>query len=212
MEPLLEKYYSFTPYAYSVLNPLVFRDVNGKDAIAEIDTKNKTIKLKLQLNYSLYSEKNKEGLMERQIEFLKHLKNEAEELWSGNVEFNGENYTLNVEVILKEFVSFNEVINETKAGENFVKNASSEDKLGDLGLGVGGAGLFIRKDFSTRKFSASHEVGHLFGLPDRGQLDKSIMGYHPDRVGPKASDRQEIFHRANLDIAIKEPQRIRGYK
>ncbi|MDQ3194676.1 MAG: hypothetical protein M3P82_06740, partial [Bacteroidota bacterium] len=88
---------------------------------------------------------------------------------------------------------------------------SAEDILhGDVGLGSQSRGLFITKDFSPRRYSASHEIGHLLGLPDLGQSNKSIMGYHSERGGPKASDRQEVLRNANLDFAIIGPQRIGG--
>ena len=96
MELLLEKYFSYSPFSYSILNPLKFKDVNGKDAIAEIDEKNKSIKIRIHLNYSRYSKVNKAGLQKNQIQFLNDLKEEVEELWSGNVYVNDEEYLINI--------------------------------------------------------------------------------------------------------------------
>lgn len=213
MEPLLEEYYSFSPYSYAVLNPLVFKDVNGRDAIAEIE--GDRINVKIYLNYSRYSKDNKEGLNERQITFLNDLEREVDDLWSGYVEIDGVEYELSIDVILSEFDSFIEAAlhTEKNLGQNFVKNPSPDDYIeGNIGLGSNKSGMFIRRDFAPRKYSAAHEIGHLLGLPDQGMRDKTIMGYALDRNSPKASDREQVLQKANLDLSIKGPQQIKGNK
>jgi len=143
------------------------------------------------------------------------LETEVEEYWSGNVDIKGEEYEFSIDVILNEFGNDIEAITTTEKnkGQNYVRNAQKNNFIeGDTGLGVIGSVLFMKKgdQLNPRKYSASHEIGHLLGLPDRGAGDRSIMGYLENRGSPKKSDRQQVID--NLEISTTGPQIIEGYK
>jgi RHS repeat-associated protein len=211
-EPLLEKYISFSPYNYALCSPVNIKDINGKDAIIDIDKTQKHINIYLYFNFSKYSATNPQGLLPEQIEALKEYKEEIENRWSGSVDTPEgsalQGYTFEVQVILQQqesygastaFISKNE-------GQNLVKNAEEEDMAlmhGDMGLGASSNVFFINKEFRVRENSFVHEVGHLLGLKDKGHNNYTIMGYgyapgEKKRDVPRSYDRTEI-----LDLAVQ---------
>jgi RHS repeat-associated protein len=60
-EPLLEKYVSYSPYIYTLSNPLRFIDIDGKDGDIEINEAKEEIKITVTFHYSKYSKDNPKG-------------------------------------------------------------------------------------------------------------------------------------------------------
>ena len=166
MDPLCEKYYSVSPYAYCTNNPVIYIDPDGKDGIISIYGNNITISANVYL-YGYGATKP----------VLQQMQKDINNLWGKNFSIDNKGKTYNVKFDIKLFLydekeRNNPLIIEDawnpSSRNNYIKvtNDSHRSKIdwGDEGVwrSKGRYGLPLSKDDP-----APHEVGHLLGLEDQ---------------------------------------------
>ncbi|MBZ0201583.1 MAG: hypothetical protein K8I03_01050 [Ignavibacteria bacterium] len=223
VEPLMDKYVDVTPYCYSLCNPVIAKDVNGKDAKITINNDTKTITFEMNFAYMSSEFNSNYGLNESQIGALETFEADIEDYWTGiEVELNGTKYTVETQVNLIETKSLNELNSVGNAdGNNFALNQTINAEIGVneeySGVGIIGNTLYISKssELRTDKYTGPHEAGHLMGLPDRGYWGTSIMHWSKNRnqmmSRPDAADVKEIFKsNSNVNINSSQTQTMRS--
>ena len=183
IDPLAEKYYSWSPYNYVMNNPVNMIDPDGRNSIYTIDKDEKngggtiTIKATVFLTGKGASQKTAEAANNKFKEFFKdgNYKDDKGNNWSIKYDVNYEYNDSKKEGDLKE-------------GENLMVADGSYDRSEMLNEGADG----INNGFISNTADATeivHETGHLLGLGERYTDDKKAMksisheGYEKDLMG-----------------------------
>jgi len=195
VEPLLDKYLSISPYIYSVCNPIIAKDINGKDARVSIE--GNKIKVEVEVFYTknedfkYHFDDNSENTLLNYIDQANEQWNEA----ASNIEFNGQNYEVTFDIKATEVYSgktFQQISSESN-GKNF---AIYNEEKNNPGVENGN----ILRIVSTEgkeipRYAGSHEVGHLIGLhhpyPVGSKKQKEstdIMGYNKYHNPPESKN------------------------
>jgi len=227
VEPLFDKFISFSPYSYSVLNPLKFTDILGQGPKITISGN------EIDINFSIfYTTKEVDavfGLDQTQINVLETMSQNAHEDWSGDFVIGGELYSINVNVELtlssQPFDIFASEKQRLPGGYNLIGDftwdpQASEQLAHERGVGMSGNVLMMLSgdDLKPYKSSGSHEAGHAMSLghedatsrPYRygSKLEKiwSVMGkvtiYEGKeyREKPTSNDWSKIFERTKINL------------
>ena len=166
VDPLSEKYYGTSPYAYCHNNPVMYLDPDGRDGLISINGYNITIRA----NVYLYGKGATKTVM-------RQMQNDINKVWGKNysVEHNGKKYHVSFDINLSLYggKEKSEPLIITDSWNPFSRNnyievsadcKRSKVRGGDEGLwrSKGRYGMSLSVDDP-----APHEVGHLLGLPDQ---------------------------------------------
>jgi len=217
VEPLLDKYISFSPYQYSMLNPLLIKDINGKDGKVTI-TGNK-VSLEVNLYFAINSETNPQGLTDKQITAIGEFQQKIENSYSGKFEINGKNYdvTTKFNLILEDSYEKAVLTRFENEGSNIIENGGADNELlrkADFGVGVtSGYDLLLASGSALNPDSdtGEHELTHLLGLKGDDLNDSSIENYGRPRHKPNGETFKKIFDINNVNMKSNETQILRGY-
>jgi len=170
VEPLLEKYISYSPYQYGLLNPMTLVDVRGMDPRITINGNNMFIEYEFYFVSSKDDEKN--GLDADQIEEAQKLIDNINNSWTmEDVVYKGINYNISVLATMKQVKGTFEQLLKDKSGkfDNFISNANGEDlNLLEKNVGVGSDAanrLYLARGESLKPYdnTGAHEIWHLLG-------------------------------------------------
>jgi RHS repeat-associated protein len=194
-DPLAEKYYSVSPYAYCMNNPVNIVDPTGESGEAVIDELNKKIIVNVHMVYYGTAATS---------DIAKNTSSEIQTMWNnanGTVKIKDVEYSVSFSVT-------SEVVTEDRAVEMAASNTSATinfirvEENGDINRSFfrlsENAGYFVTSDNLGSSTTAAHEKGHGFGLnhsavdqrgrgrPDimsaRGTLVDSEYQYNPKAV------------------------------
>jgi RHS repeat-associated protein len=170
MEPLYDKFTSFSPYSYGILNPIKLYDFNG--LIPRITINGNNIKFEFTFYYSTSEVDPINGLNKDQITSTENIIKNME-TWTGTkISIDGKEYNIDVFTDLKPLEGkFNDAASEKITSEkfvNFVKNATedTEELEKNQGVGMRGEVLEVLSGNKLRPFitTGAHELGHYFKL------------------------------------------------
>jgi len=166
VEPLLEKYISYSPYQYGLLNPIKMADAGG--LLPRITTKGDLTIVDYKFYYVKQENDDKFGLSEEQISDLDDIESSMES-WSVKGKFE-----VNVEFIPVEGKNFEQMRNiYNKEYDNYVLTPTGDVKLDEPGIGVELADikkgetadrLYLSRNARLYATSGGHELSHLLGL------------------------------------------------
>jgi len=189
VDPLAEKYYSISPYAYCAGNPVNRIDPDGRSGEAVIDKKNKTITVSQHLVF--YGSKANSDLSKKIATGIASQWNGAH----GKVKINGEKFAVKFTVTY-ETVSVDKAkkmaANNTDIKNNFIQvNDLGGKKSSGFEKG-GNAGYFNIQDDLGGSTTPAHEIGHGLGLDhsETGQTKEErphIMTPRGTEVNPRWS-------------------------
>ncbi|HRE40807.1 MAG TPA: RHS repeat-associated core domain-containing protein [Ignavibacteria bacterium] len=215
VEPLLDKYVSFSPFCYGLNSPLLFKDVDGRDARVRIQGEN------IYIDVKLYYTKNgnfKWHLTSDAETDLKRWVKESQELWNeagGKVSYEGKEYNVIFNIQEWEIFGFDiavEVMNNLPEGENVA--LYDKDKK-NPGVAKGNQLWLINlKDKKLPRYAGPHEIGHLLGLKHPFPKDskeqkesKDVMGYHTEHNPPAQSNVIQVMRMLSFS---KQNQTLKG--
>ena len=194
MDPMAEKYYSVSPYAFCSNNPVNFVDLDGRDALINIDRESKTITISV--NIYIYGKEASDELASQYKESISNTWGSIQDL-----QYDDETYTINWNVEV------------TNLGEEKVEFDFSDGKSNYLN---------IMSDVETSSVEQSHEgklrpiingnndmiheFGHLLGLKDK---------YGTDRNDPKTYRKALAGYEGNVmaeqaGMGVVEPSNVEG--
>ncbi len=165
IDPLSEKYYNVSPYAYCANNPVRYIDPDGRDGLISIYGDNITI----HANVYLYGRGATKTV-------IRQMQNDINKVWGKNssIEHNGKSYHVSFDINLSLYggkeKSHPLIIADSWnpfSRNNYIEVSDncqrSEVRGSDEGLwrGKGRDGMLLSEDDP-----APHEVGHLLGLHD----------------------------------------------
>ena len=162
-DPMFEKYFWCSPYAYCMNNPVIYIDPTGKDGVVVVENKTVTIKV----NIIFYAKGNKVGLADVE-KSAENYKQNIMESWSkdanGNAwttEHNGETYTVNFEV---------DVSVNNRMGIKGNRDYNGMNNY--IGIGRSRSNVTNNHDGNwmvahSSENAGAHEFAHLLGLNDR---------------------------------------------
>ncbi len=205
IEPLLDNYPGDSPYSYSFLNPVKYKDLDGEDAIVTID--GNEVRIRVVINYTLGGDFGLDG---GRNNLLESYVDEANQLWNeagANIKYEEGTIDVLFEIELN-YVTEEELqmINSSNSGENIAISSGSNT------IGVYANTLVIGTYWNreTFRYTGSHEIGHLMGLehPNDKERSEDIMGYdYRNRKPPRKGNVMEILDK--LDFS-KSTQVIKG--
>jgi RHS repeat-associated protein len=182
VESKLSKHIAYTPYCYSGNNPIVMKDIDGRDWTHTI-TNDAVI---INVSYS-YTTEGKYGLSSDKLLMAQQLIADANERWNKaaeNMKFD------NKKVIFSFYINptamtesdfgkkLNSMIRGTRDGDNLILNSESQEVKMNRGFE-----LILGTDIGTYPHRGAHEAGHAMGLshPEDMQDPSTIMSYSIDR-------------------------------
>lgn len=238
VEPLLDKYISFSPYHFCLSNPLKAIDQDGKNA--DILIVDNHMHITARVYYSTYAAPTQEnpvgnpnGLTPDQINMLTQTTNgvesreaEIERYWSGSRVINGVRYNVTTDV---QFINVGNDYNDAlkyanRNNGNVLQSATTLERGTEGAEVVGGQLLRILNGKTTwHESTFAHEFAHIVGLsdseitPKEGETPKIrdwILVHEKTgeidkpRSKPKSVDYETILKKAQINL---DWGRLRGY-
>jgi RHS repeat-associated protein len=219
MEPLYNKYLSFSPYQYGLLNPNIFKDQNGLGPRITILGSN--IYIEWNIYYTTQEFDIDHGLNKKQQEVLNDMKKDIIKGWS-DFTLNGKKYTVKSTVnLINTDMTWKDLTHkyEQESFFNFASNAYdiSSDVMNKLkshrGIGVYYNTIYMLTGEELKPYitTGAHEAGHtmdLVDLPSNENDDEipSIMQPVLIKNGieyrnyPSTKEYELIFKLWNIDI------------
>ena len=166
VDPLAEKYYNVSPYAYCFNDPVKYIDPDGRDGIISINGNNITISA----NVYLYGKGATKSV-------LKQMQSDVNKVWGKNysIEHRGTTYnvTFNINMSLYGGKEKNEPLVIADSWNPFSRNnyinVTDDDRRSQVNNGD--EGVWRSKGRNGKPLSdddpAPHEVAHLLGLDDQ---------------------------------------------
>ncbi|HRF67287.1 MAG TPA: RHS repeat-associated core domain-containing protein [Ignavibacteria bacterium] len=199
VEPLLDKYITVSPYIYSLNNPIVIADIDGKDGKIKIEGTVVLITVNI-----YYSTGEKYGLSSDRVDLLNSMVFEANANWNKKGSYEGREVVFDIKAIETTDERI-EDINANPNGENialpleFMSQGDIDrfENIYQVPPGVDEYRLFMGSESleNLRNDVGSHEIGHLLGLPHPNQkrTSRDIMGYSINRQKPRKSNIDKIL-------------------
>lgn len=218
VEPLLDKYIGITPYCFSLNNPIVLKDPNGKDPRITIDGNNITFEAEILYNtdptdpYSFNDET---------MSILTDLKESAED-WNEvgqSIEIDGNVYNIEFHVYLTE-VSSQVFHNQGNVpiGVNlakFMKSGSHMDVINGNMLELRDPNELAKEQYELPQNWNAHELGHVFGFKDkyprgdsRQKFSENIMGAHSKHRKPTKKDVIKLIKGLGIKLSNKRHSEV----
>ncbi|MBX7046528.1 MAG: hypothetical protein K1X86_11905 [Ignavibacteria bacterium] len=231
-EPLYEKYINITPYCYSLNNPMVLKDLNGKDA--EVTLKGKVAFIKVEIFFISdegYGKFNKNAISKENAELYAQYVSDAEDQWNdATLSFmrGGNLYTPVFQFEFKEVTNaqeYNDYVNATGEkgiddGKNYFVETSSRKENPSVKRNIL---TFLRTSNyhgrNLKPFWAAHELGHLLGLEHPSNIKSGDVmaygSYNTQVLPPQGSNIIQImkqldkinpnwdFDRANINGGVR---------
>jgi len=175
VDPLNSKYPSLTPYHFTANNPIIYKDVDGKDYELVIDHKAKTITV---VATYYVAEGNAKDMAAATA---------ATAVWnsaSGVFEYKagGVNYKIDFNLTVKEAKDPIAAANADASGNSFAINDAEvkrNEDPGETDKGITRDGKHIAVKSFRAEETDPHEVGHTLGL---GHFYKGFMGGYASRL------------------------------
>ena len=160
-DPLAEKYYNFSPYAYCGGNPVKYKDPNGQDCQIVFDYDNQTITITANVFiYGKYATQDNADLIKQNIM----------QVWGALTQYDSEDasysliWDVNVEILEEcEEKDFNGVNNYMEITDDVNIELSHVKSVNQ--------GKFLASALENHAGTASHEFGHMLGLRDKYDKD-----------------------------------------
>ena len=178
MDPLCEKYYHISPYAYCAGNPVKYVDPDGRDYNVYLDDESKRCVLTATL-YVTYGDVDSYNLATQSADFLNNYDTGLSYVVgddSYTISFN-----VNVEMLNEGEVASNREITQDENGYNQKTDLNSyaiksfEDK--NTNGECGGSSILVNNDSKNKLQTSVHEMGHAFGAShtNTGLMTESAM-------------------------------------
>lgn len=181
VDPLTEKYYATSPFAYVANNPLKYIDPDGRDRRLVYDNKNRIITV--QATY--YHDINTGGYAKAGVKVFNTINNEANHTYTDK---NGTTYSIAFDLQTKRSSNPKYDADNDVAG-NYIKvkgDLGTKDDKKVLGLG-GGKVVSLLDETKNDDFVVAHEMGHTLGAA-MGKDNHAQEGLMVDNTGhPKKS-------------------------
>ena len=157
MDPMAEKYYSVSPYAYCAGNPIKFVDPNGMDYGLRINEQDKAITI--EANYYVYKEDV--AILEKAVAF-----------WNSKSGiYNDYNVSFKLSVVVVDesketgVSSLEQLANKDLIGNSYYAEENLDSgKEGITRTGQTEGGKYVKTDASFGYSTVAHELGHTIGL------------------------------------------------
>jgi len=213
VEPLLDKYVSWSPYVYTLCNPVIAVDVDGRDG--EVTISGTVVRVDVPIYYTT---EGKFGLSDHQVSKMEGYVGDANTYWNkaGNTstEYQGQFFTVEFNFHLVEIGSSQlqrkySDLSSNPTGENVAFPSVNENYLEEIGvnsfkISVG------RLNEGEHAFRGSHEMGHTIGLGhplDRQNNLSTVMSWSPNRPPPTKQDIQFFLNKLDFN---KQKQVVKG--
>jgi RHS repeat-associated protein len=188
VEPKIDKYPGSSPYVYAFLNPMILKDVNGKDfAYAATSDKEGKYKIYISVPYD-YTTNGDYGLRSEKESMLKKYISNANERWNiaakKVTEYKGNKVDIVFNIYLNnprtsEFIASKiRALTANPTGENVAINNTTPE----TGI-YKGFEFLIGIEPEIVQNRGAHEAAHSMGLPDtqNSQEEGTITSYFEDR-------------------------------
>jgi RHS repeat-associated protein len=227
VEPLLDKYISFSPYNYGMLNPLTVLDIDGNDAIITI--KGNVITVDIVFKYILDNQENKNieseyKITQSQFSDFESKINNAVDKWNtagediqmADMKYKVEFKTTFVPLTTQD--GADEMANHKNInGSNYI--SYDKDAKNPAITGQNRFKFVNTKGKVLPEYWVEHEIGHIIGLPhpteDKNKLrsDNSVMGYNPvNHQPPTEKEVKQFLYRRNLSKSWDYVKGAKGTK
>jgi RHS repeat-associated protein len=211
MEPIYDKYLSFSSYQYGLLNPLSLKDMDGKDVIVIIEGKTITFQVNIYFKSIDKYGDSRYNLSSSQVEYYQEKIKDAQDMWNeiNKINYQDKEYDIKFEFNFKEVTTneekgrFNEIYFQAEEGYNIA--LPSEFESGNPKVDNGNRLYFpnIEGKSGYPQYWNAHELGHLMGLKHnvpksiRG-ADNDIMGYSEHQFKPRKENVTKLLKLADL--------------
>lgn len=209
MDPLCEKYYSISPYAYCAGNPMNSIDTDGRDWEITIDHDNQQIVLSMNILANSSS-------VSSAIRGAKVWNNQSNKF---SYDFETDSGTVSYDIVMSVNVIQLGLQTETDSAPAF-QNAFMvlpdqspvfySNGNSDAGGVSNGKQAAVKESYSESEIVSAHEIGHLFGVSHSPNtvMSEHVGEYHKPRI----EDYQimEILQRSEVGIGTKPEKEVKG--
>jgi len=168
VDPLAEKYYSISPYAYCAGNPVRYVDYDGRDYGLVFDEKNKTVTLRATYyatSSSLNSANTSVSAINSQSGNFTYTVGKGDDATTYTVNFDMKVSEVKVDPNLGELGSLTSALANDQSGEGNTYQVVADSKLGENTNGTTIDGKSVQvKDSRKSTETGAHEIGHTLGL------------------------------------------------
>jgi len=165
VEPLLDKYISWSSYCYTLCNPIIARDIDGRDGRVTINNSVITVEVPI-----YYTKEGNLGLSDYQESKLTEYVNEASKNWNKagktSTEYQGQFFTVEFIFKIKEVERSYQLqligknLTSEATGENIAYGAETKE----IGVNEHEFKIGNIENTGELKYRGSHEMGHTIGL------------------------------------------------
>lgn len=196
-EPRLESFQGYSPYIYSLQNPLKLKDSNGRGPKINVNGDNVTVTWDIYYNTS--DNDNDGGLDADQQKALKEMGENIKQDWSGDFNIQGKNVHVNVVVNYHENQnppnSSGAYMLARNANQNTLEQSDLNKIKKEQGVGTIYNTFYLMRgsDLQLYSDSGAHEAGHAMGLA------MAQNGGHPQAIpatDPKLTNKPPIMAQA----------------
>ncbi|MCC6865312.1 MAG: hypothetical protein IT280_04050, partial [Ignavibacteria bacterium] len=221
VEPLLDKYVNLTPYCYSINNPVIVKDPNGKDPRVTVD--GNSITLTTDVYYT--TDENYKYAFNSDTEYLLENLKDGADLWNEageSITIDNENYNVRFEVNLHK-VSIYEMtsiapgvipppgVNIAKYNEDAIKEMVLNGNIIELV----DPKVLTSKGYELPQYWDTHELGHILGFKDMFKDSKlqegsfNIMGGNLKHGKPTKEDVEKLIKGLGIDLKNKAHSEVK---